>query len=34
LRKKIEPGGESQGPQLITTESGVGYRLVQLPLQD
>ena len=26
LRKKIEPESEGQVPQLITTESGVGYR--------
>jgi two-component system KDP operon response regulator KdpE len=31
LRKKIEPESESQVPQLIITESGVGYRLMQLP---
>ena len=31
LRKKIEPESEAQTPQLITTESGVGYRLMQLP---
>jgi two-component system KDP operon response regulator KdpE len=33
LRKKIEPD-DTQRPQLITTESGVGYRLMQLPPQD
>jgi two-component system KDP operon response regulator KdpE len=31
LRKKIEPESESHVPQLITTESGVGYRLMQVP---
>jgi len=31
LRKKIEPESENQVPQLIITESGVGYRLMQLP---
>ncbi len=31
LRKKIEPESETQVPQLIVTESGVGYRLMQLP---
>lgn len=31
LRKKIEPESESQVPQLIVTESGVGYRLMLLP---
>jgi two-component system KDP operon response regulator KdpE len=31
LRRKIEPEGETQAPQLIVTESGVGYRLMQLP---
>ena len=34
LRKKIEPESETQIPQLITTESGVGYRLMQLPPED
>jgi two-component system KDP operon response regulator KdpE len=34
LRKKIEPEGETQTPQLITTESGVGYRLMQLPPEE
>lgn len=34
LRKKIEPESETQTPQLITTESGVGYRLMQLPPAD
>jgi DNA-binding response OmpR family regulator len=31
LRKKIEPESEIQLPQLIITESGVGYRLMLLP---
>ena len=31
LRKKIEPESETQVPQLIVTESGVGYRLMLLP---
>ncbi|MBN9588951.1 MAG: hypothetical protein BGN85_00590 [Alphaproteobacteria bacterium 64-11] len=31
LRKKIEPESEIQVPQLIVTESGVGYRLMLLP---
>ena len=31
LRKKIEPESETQVPQLIVTESGVGYRLMSLP---
>lgn len=31
LRKKIEPESESPVPELIITESGVGYRLMQLP---
>ena len=34
LRKKIEPESETQTPQLITTESGVGYRMMQLPPED
>ena len=34
LRKKIEPDTGGQASQLITTESGVGYRLLQLPPQD
>ena len=34
LRKKIEPEGEAPAPQLIMTESGVGYRLMQLPPED
>jgi len=34
LRKKIEPESETQIPQLITTESGVGYRLMQLPPEE
>ena len=34
LRKKIEPEGETQTLQLITTESGVGYRLMQLPSEN
>ncbi|HUE64313.1 MAG TPA: response regulator transcription factor [Rhizomicrobium sp.] len=34
LRKKIEPESETKIPQLITTESGVGYRLMQLPPED
>ena len=34
LRKKIEPESATQTPQLITTESGVGYRLMQIPPED
>jgi two-component system KDP operon response regulator KdpE len=34
LRKKVGPESETQIPQLITTESGVGYRLMQLPPED
>jgi two-component system, OmpR family, KDP operon response regulator KdpE len=34
LRKKIEPESDGQVPQLITTESGVGYRLMQLLPED
>src|ERR1700733_4505006 len=34
LRKKIEPESDGHVPQLITTESGVGYRLMQLPPED
>ena len=34
LRKKIEPESETRTPQLITTESGAGYRMMQLPPED
>lgn len=34
LRKKIEPESETQVPQLIITESGVGYRFMQVPPDD
>jgi len=34
LRKKIELQSETQAPQLIVTESGVGYRLMQAPPEE
>lgn len=34
LRKKVEPEAANQVQQLIQTESGVGYRLIQLPPEE
>lgn len=34
LRKKVEPEADNSVPRLIITESGVGYRLLQLPPED